>query len=342
MAIWYSAFKAESTKMYLRLNYALAMLAVGIIYNGQFPADVNDGPTTPVIELETAAGASVPTTEKDPKTIYFGIFIMLFMIYFVWSLAEKVFFNGTRFLAAMCDCHTLIHFILVLTLSPGTGHLINNAVYLLHVIFWHIRWIQMGENDMSSFKLVGAWRPGFKRFRSEEFGNDCMMFYPVNKEEVPQKVMPYRDVQAYIEGTKLSGQSVAGKGTFANRLVSHLVPDGPLDPIFKEGEKRLIPAVFAHGLGVSNEDHFGVCMQLASCGYLVVSPTFYDGTATAARNNADENVPCSALGVKYNNPDGSPSEEGYVNLRERFSERVKHCQALGRQIVGPGFSDDMF
>ena len=59
---------------------------------------------------------------------------------------------------------------------------------------------------------------------------------------------------------------MAGKGTFANRLVSHLVPDGPLDPLFKEGERKLIPGVFAHGLGVTNEDHFGVCMQLASCG----------------------------------------------------------------------------
>jgi len=56
--------------------------------------------------------------------------------------------------------------------------------------------------------------------------------------------------------------------------VSHLVPNGPLAPTFKESEKKLIPAVFAHGLGVSSEDHFGVCMQLASCGYLVVAPNF--------------------------------------------------------------------
>jgi hypothetical protein len=65
--------------MYLRLNYALAMLAVGIIYNGQFPADTAVESSTTVIEL-TAAGAFAPKIEKDPKTIYFGIFIGLFII----------------------------------------------------------------------------------------------------------------------------------------------------------------------------------------------------------------------------------------------------------------------
>ena len=71
---------------------------------------------------------------------------------------------------------------------------------------------------------------------------------------------------------------------FRHRLVSHLAPEEQLDPIFYNGTKRLIPAVFCHGLGVSNEDHYGVCMQLASAGYLVASINFVDGTSVAARD----------------------------------------------------------
>ena len=42
--------------------------------------------------------------------------------------------------------------------------------------------------------------------------------------------------------------------------------------------------VFAHGNMVVAEDHMGVPMIMASHGYLVLSPTFADGTAKFAKD----------------------------------------------------------
>lgn len=58
---------------------------------------------------------------------------------------------------------------------------------------------------MKSFVLHGPFNPGFKRFKSEEFGNDCLVFYPVNKSVQTKPVACYRDLKVYMEGTKATG-----------------------------------------------------------------------------------------------------------------------------------------
>jgi len=137
---------------------------------------------------------------------------------------------------------------------------------------------------MGSFKLHGKFRPGFRRFKAAHFGNDCLLFYPTSMDIPPTKVPAYKDVEEYLVGGKLTGQSYLGRSVFRHRMVSHLAPDEGLDPIFHNGQKNLIPAVFCHGLGANNEDHFGVCMQLASAGYMVASLNFIDGTAACSRD----------------------------------------------------------
>lgn len=58
---------------------------------------------------------------------------------------------------------------------------------------------------------------------------------------------------------------------------------------------------------------------MASAGYMVVSPNFYDGTATAAKNKENVDVPFShANGGKYNEPDGSSSAKAMEEIRVRF------------------------
>ena len=70
---------------------------------------------------------------------------------------------------------------------------------------------------MSSFKLHGPFRPGVKRFNADEFGNDCMLFYPVNKSVNPIPFNPYRDLKTYVASIGISGQGAAGKTAFFHR-----------------------------------------------------------------------------------------------------------------------------
>lgn len=90
----------------------------------------------------------------------------------------------------------MIHFILgVVPIKWVYWPIVNNSIFMVMSTFWYMRWVQFGENDMASFKVHGPFRPGFKRFTAEEFGNDCMLFYPVNKSVNPTPFCPYRDIE---------------------------------------------------------------------------------------------------------------------------------------------------
>ena len=83
--------------------------------------------------------------------------------------------------------------------------------------------------------------------------------------------------------------------------------------------------MFAHGFGVTAEDHYGVCMQLASCGYMVASLTFYDGTAPAAHNKEDVNVEHKILnGGVFVGEDGFPHPGTISDFFERYKMRKEH------------------
>lgn len=56
-------------------------------------------------------------------------------------------------------------------------------------------------------------------------------------------------------------------------------------------------------------------MQLASAGYLVASPNFYDGTATEARDKNGTQIQFSHVNRgEYRQKDGSPHPEAYKQL----------------------------
>jgi len=157
-------------------------------------------------------------------------------------------------------------------------------------LYWFMRWLKYGESDMSSFMTHGPFRPGLKRFKSEH-GNDCMAFYPVNKSIPSVQIDAYFDKKATEKGGKLSGLSTGlGRNWIYNRKVNGLVPEGPLDPIFATGEKKLIPIVYCHGNQSNGEEAYGVSMILASHGYLVISLDFMDGTALNATDKNGKEV----------------------------------------------------
>jgi hypothetical protein len=88
---------------------------------------------------------------------------------------------------------------------------------------------------MASFKVHGPYRPGFKRFTADQFGNDCMLFYPVSKSINPTAFSPYRDVEQTLKYMGPAGQGASGKAAMRFRLVQNCAPEGPLDPIFTNG-----------------------------------------------------------------------------------------------------------
>lgn len=90
------------------------------------------------------------------------------------------------------------------------------------------------------------------------------------------------------------------------------MPDGPLDPVFENREKALIPIVYCHGNKASGEDAYGTCMILASHGYLAISLDFMDKTAAYATDKDGNLIPFAwpkgiENGMKLK--DGSPNME---------------------------------
>lgn len=86
--------------------------------------------------------------------------------------------------------------------------------------------------------------------------------------------MRHSNVEKYLIGCAKTSNGKKGfeYAGIRNREVAQLHPNAPLANDFDSKTKKLIPIVFNHGNVVTNEQHFGVPMILASHGYFVVSP----------------------------------------------------------------------
>jgi hypothetical protein len=105
----------------------------------------------------------------------------MFAICICWDIIEKCILNGTRPVVFFGGVFVFLHFILaVVEITDPYWPIINCSVFTLGFFYWYSNWLTYGESDMKSFMTHGPFRPGLKRFKSEE-GNDCMAFYPVNK-----------------------------------------------------------------------------------------------------------------------------------------------------------------
>jgi len=96
---------------------------------------------------------------------------------------------------------------------------------------------------MGNYKLHGNYGVGFKRYKSED-GNDCLVFYPCQKDHKTVPVTPYRDATKYMQGLR---QMKLGGTPIAHRVISQLSPNAPLQETFASGAKKLIPMVYVHG-----------------------------------------------------------------------------------------------
>lgn len=74
-----------------------------------------------------------------------------------------------------------------------------------------------------------------------------MAFYPVNKSIPAIEIPAYDNVERTKLGVIATGKGAMGLSHVYHRKINGLVPEGPLDPIFATGEKKLIPIVYCHG-----------------------------------------------------------------------------------------------
>jgi len=106
----------------------------------------------------------------------------MYFIMFIWNMIEKYMYSGTRPLVKLGGFYPFLHIILALVpIYWRWWPILNGAFCSLGIFYVFMRWMHIGENDMESFELHGPFRPGMKRFKAQEFGNDCILFYPVNK-----------------------------------------------------------------------------------------------------------------------------------------------------------------
>ena len=168
MGYWYYNFNAESIKMWLRLVYSFALWYEVFV-------QIDKG------HFESGYEGNEDDFDDEYMDRKIGLIVM-YSIIFIWNWIEKYMYYGTRPLVKLGGFYPVIHIILALVpIYWVYWPIVNGLMCTIYVVYFFMRWVQLGENDMESFKLHGPFRPGFKRFKAEEHGNDCMLFYPVNK-----------------------------------------------------------------------------------------------------------------------------------------------------------------
>jgi len=134
-----------------------------------------------------------------------------------------------------------------------------NIVLDLFIVYNNMIWVQYSQEDFNNYKLHGDYQVGFKRFKAEE-GNDCLVFYPVNKGTRQVPCTPFKNVEKYIKGNKLIGLAPGQQGSIIHRTISKLSPNAPLANDFSTGKHKLIPMVHVHGNMASSNEHTAVPM----------------------------------------------------------------------------------
>lgn len=89
--------------------------------------------------------------------------------------------------------------------------------------------------------------------------------------------------------------------------------------------------IFSHGLGGSTGGYNHICMELASCGHVVVAPEHSDGSAFLARVDGEE------IGyARYNPLSHGPSELGFrrLQLQTRVTDLEKTLRNMGQLNTG--------
>jgi hypothetical protein len=140
-------------------------------------------------------------------------------------------------------------------------------------------WLAYGEGDYSKFRPSGKFRVGFRDFKSKELGNDCSIFYPAASDASGDFSVPFLPYgQKHIEAF----QQIAGLHYPAFSFLLRFITGSYLSfriPVYRNanlGLDEMQPIIFSHGLTAQRLTYSAMFMELASCGYCVISITHND------------------------------------------------------------------
>ncbi len=91
--------------------------------------------------------------------------------------------------------------------------------------------------------------------------------------------------------------------------------------------EKIIPILFCHGLLGSYSVYYGVCMVLASFGYIVFSPNFQDGSCVYTTDKDGNHID-----FNFENPKLNLSE-----CHQKIIKRTTEINQIAKEIKEPNF-----
>ena len=85
--------------------------------------------------------------------------------------------------------------------------------------------------------------------------------------------------------------------------------------------KKLVPMIFCHGNKTCGEEHYGICMILASHGFLVIVPNFMDETAQTATDKGFNDILYKSPDGPIINKDKTPNIDYIEAFRPKLEQR---------------------
>lgn len=197
----------------------------------------------------------------------------------------------------------------------------------------------MGPSNFSKVRIPsGKYRVGVRYLRSEKFGNEIAVFYPMDRtQDLEHKLncgrirfAPwFRETKITFQGLKQQYGAKFGVKNIPDFLLKcytlldmPAILNGDISLRFGNGRDKIRPIVFSHGLTAHTVNYSLLMIDLASHGYLVIQP-----------NHLDK----SCLGTKTK--DGQPvvytkAEFYEKELRtKQCNTRIEEIQAVVQEIV---------
>jgi hypothetical protein len=136
--------------------------------------------------------------------------------------------------------------------------------------------------NYGQFEKSGPCKIGYKNFRTKQ-GVECSVFYPAEHSGDGKYGVPYFTYgEKNIEGYQKAMAS-KHKTDFSNSVpkVFNFLLHTKV-PVYEDanpGLSQMQPIVFSHGMTSHRMRYSALFMELASCGYFVVTMTHNDGSA---------------------------------------------------------------
>ena len=231
--------------------------------------------------------------------------------------------------------HCLFIFILHIGLIVNIS---LNLSYLIHVLKFIALLTTIGLSRSREYDVEGPYGVGFREFKLTT-GNQAKVavYYPIDKDFYEaNKNNPSKNISRMRDGVK----TATGVGIGFNVLTPiffryyislriQVIHNYPLHKDFAEGDKKLTPIIFSHGLIVNRTNHSSICRELASHGCIVYALDHTDGSSSFFLDTTTDQ-PKEVYYTEYNPKIHGNSQNDY--RRKQMSIRLDDIEQLLKHI----------